>query len=112
GRLRGCHGPGTPRHASALLHRPGAVRDLHAAPGPHRRRLRCPGGSLVSFPVWAQIEEEERREALFKQECVLEARTGFCFGLRELAQPGEPSIRSVMISASAWRRGIARSAKL
>lgn len=42
------------------------------------------------FPWWPQLEESVRREALFKQECVLEARTGFRFGLRELAQPGEP----------------------
>lgn len=42
------------------------------------------------FPWWLQLEDSVRREALFKQECVLEARTGFRFGLRELAQPGEP----------------------
>lgn len=42
------------------------------------------------FPWWTKLEESVRREALFKQECVLEARTGFRFGLRELAQPGEP----------------------
>ncbi|WP_109472768.1 DDE-type integrase/transposase/recombinase [Ornithinimicrobium cavernae] len=44
--------------------------------------------SLV--PWWHQLPDEARKLALFKQECVLEARTGFRHGLPELAQPGEP----------------------
>ena len=42
------------------------------------------------YPWWEQLEVAVRRAALFKQECVLEARTGYRFGLPELAQPGEP----------------------
>ena len=42
------------------------------------------------YPWWEQLEVAVRQAALFKQECVLEARTGYRFGLPELAQPGEP----------------------
>ena len=42
------------------------------------------------FPWWQQLELAVQHEALFKQECVLECRTGFRFGLIELAQEGEP----------------------
>jgi len=42
------------------------------------------------FPWWQQLELAAQHEALFKQECVLECRTGFRYGLAELAQEGEP----------------------
>lgn len=42
------------------------------------------------FPWWQQLELAVQHEALFKQECVLECRTGFRYGLAELAQEGEP----------------------
>ncbi|MEI2700570.1 MAG: transposase [Microthrixaceae bacterium] len=42
------------------------------------------------FPWWQQLELAVQHEALFKQECVLECRTGFRYGLIELAQEGEP----------------------
>ncbi|MGO0578247.1 hypothetical protein [Ornithinimicrobium panacihumi] len=42
------------------------------------------------LPWWHTISEAAREKALFKLECVLEARTGYRHGLSELAQPGEP----------------------
>lgn len=42
------------------------------------------------MPWFAQFPPEVQDAALFRQQCVLEARTGFREGLAELAQPGEP----------------------
>lgn len=42
------------------------------------------------LPWFAQLSTDVQRAALFRQQCVLEARTGFREGLAELAQTGEP----------------------
>ncbi|MGL5824627.1 MAG: hypothetical protein ACRCYU_07300, partial [Nocardioides sp.] len=42
------------------------------------------------LPWWDQLPPQVQHEAGFKQECVAEARSGYRYGLAELAQPGEP----------------------
>lgn len=44
--------------------------------------------SLV--PWFAQLPPDVQAVALFRQQCILEVRTGFREGIAELAQPGEP----------------------
>ncbi len=43
-------------------------------------------------PWWSSLDESARAEALVRMEVVLEILTGYRYGLRELAQPGEPFV--------------------
>jgi len=79
------------RHGVRLRFSTGAVRSVSYT----QIEARTVGDDVQSVhsslsPWWEQLELAVQHKALFKQECVLEARTGFRFGLRELAQPGEP----------------------
>ena len=42
------------------------------------------------LPWFAQLPADVQATALFRQQCILEVRTGFREGVAELAQPGEP----------------------
>ncbi|UAL29911.1 hypothetical protein K8W59_19675 [Nocardioides rotundus] len=46
--------------------------------------------AIALEPWWSGLPEEVRREALFKLEVVMEILTGYRWGHRRLAQPGEP----------------------
>ena len=57
------------------------------------REISDSGGQVLHsslLPWFVQLPADVQATALFRQQCVMESRSGFREGLAELAQPGEP----------------------
>ncbi len=90
------HGPVeviAPQSTGLLVRAPGGQETLitHAQVIPRRFQNGTIAGVMASlYPLWDQLDQAVRDDALFKLECVNEVNTGYRRGVASLALEGEP----------------------